>query len=322
MARRALSRTKALQLIAACAAAAPLRAAAGNEATIRVGVESGAETFSEPLYGTEAGIFSRAGLDVQAGILPSAGAIAAAIAGGTLDAGSTDVIVLANAHNRGVPLVAIAASGLFRTKDPTSGLCVAASSPLGTAKSFEGETIAVGTLVSLTSISLRMWLVRGGANPDRVQFVEMRFAEMPAALQRGTVAGAYIPEPLLTLHAGELKLIAVPYGAIAETFPISVVVAGRAWLAQNAETARQFVAALYATARWSNANRDKTAVTLAKYTKLDLGVVRRMRRTQFATALEPAMIQPILDAAAAYKLIDRPTNAADLIVRETGVSSG
>lgn len=308
------------KLMVASAAALPFRAAAQARPTIRVGVESGAETFSEPLYGVGAGIFARAGLDVQPGIFPAAGAIAAAIAGGALDVGSVDVIVLANAVNRGVPLVAVAASGLFKTKEPTSGLCVPVGSPVRTAKGLEGSTIAVGTLVSLTSISLRMWLARNGANPAQVQFVEMRFSEMPAALQRGTVAAAYIPEPLMTLNANQLKLIATPYSAIAETFPISVIAGSRSWLSQNADIARRFTAAIYETARWSNKNREQTGLMLAQYTKLDPDIIRRMHRTSFATSLEPSMIQPILDAAATYKLIDRPTNAADLIARTTSLS--
>ena len=309
---RAASRAVMLRWTAALAAL-PLRAGAQARPVIRVGVESGAETFSEPLYGVDAGIFARAGLDVQPSVFPAAGPIAAALAGGALDLGATDVILLANAVNRGVPLIAVAASGLFRTQEPTSGVCVPRGSAVRSAKALEGTSIAVGTLVSLTSVAIRMWLTRNGADPAKVQFVEMKFAEMPAALARGNVAAAYITEPLLTRHADDLTLIATPYGTIAETFPISVIVASRSWLGQNADAAKRFAAALYETARWANAHRKETAPMLASFTKLEPELIARMHRTQFATALEPAMLQPILDAAAAYKLIERPTKAADLI---------
>lgn len=295
------------------AVAFPRRADAQAPA-IRVGVET-AETYAEPLYGVDAGIFARAGLDVETTILPSAGATSAALAGGALDVGLIDAIVLANAVNHGLPLVAIASSGLFRTTDPTSGLCVLRGSSYQGAKSLEGAALAVGTLVSLTSVSLQMWLARNGANPADVQFIEMPFVDMPGALRRRTVAAAYVTEPLMTQNAADLQLVATPYGAIAQTFPISLVVTSRPWLAQNAATARRFVTALYETARWTNRHRDETAVILAKYSKLDPDLIRRMRRTLFATSLDGGMIQPVLDAAAAHKLIDRPTSAADLIAR-------
>jgi len=294
-------------------AAVPLRVSAQSTPALRVGVESGTETFAELQYGADAGVFARAGLNVVPSSFPTAGPIAAALAGGALDIGTVDLILLANAINRGIPLVAIAASGLFRSQEPTSGLCVPVSSSIRNAKGFEGATIAVGTLVSLTSVSLRMWLAQGGADLAKVQFVEMKFAEMPAAAQRGNVAGVYVPEPLITENAGTLKLIATPYAAIAPTFPISVIVTTRSWLAENRDVARRFVAAVYDTARWANAARAQTAQMLSKYSQLDLDVIKRMHRTQFATALEPAQVQAVLDAAATNKLLDRVTNAADLI---------
>jgi NitT/TauT family transport system substrate-binding protein len=310
-----LTRKTTLGLLAAAAAALPARGGAQTPPALRAGVESGVEAFCELQYGVEGGIFARAGLNVETTSFSSAGPIAAALAGGALDVGTVDGILLANAVNRGIPLVAIAGSGLFRATEPSSGLCVLSSSPLRTAKQFEGLTIAVGTLASLTSISLRMWLAQGGVDPAKVQFVEMKFGEMAAALQRGTVASAYMVEPMITQNVGALKLIATPYAAIAPVFPISLVVTTRAWLAQNESIARRFIAATYDTARWVNANRAQTAVLLAKDAQQDLGIVQRMHRTQYATSLDVPAIQAVLDAAATNKLIDRPTNAADLIAR-------
>jgi len=278
-----------------------------------VGIESGGEQFAESRFAADSGIFTKNGLNVQLSEFPSAGPGVAALVGGSLDIGIGDVIVLANAVNRGIPIVAIAGSALFSTREPTSGLCVLKSSPIKTAKNFEGQTIAVGTLVSLTSIALRMWLSQNGANPEQVQFIEMRFSEMSTALERGAVTGAYMVEPNITQTADRIKLFAVPYGAIAASFPISVILTSRSWLGAHADLARKFVGAIYDTARWANANHAATAGILANYVKIDLDVIRRMHRTAFATSLDPAGVQAVLDAAAANKLIDRPTNAADMI---------
>jgi ABC-type nitrate/sulfonate/bicarbonate transport system substrate-binding protein len=138
---------------------------------------------------------------------------------------------------------------------------------------------------------------------------------MAAALQRGTVASAYMIEPMITQNVGTVKLVATPYAAIKPVFPISLVVTTRAWLAQNESIARRFVAATYETARWANVSRAQTAVLLAKDAQQDLSIVQRMHRTQFATNLDVPAIQAVLDAAASNKLIDRPTSATDLIAR-------
>ncbi|MGA2393217.1 MAG: ABC transporter substrate-binding protein [Candidatus Lustribacter sp.] len=309
-----LNRASALGLLAAAAALPPLRASA-QAVPLRLGVESGAETFAELAYGANAGIFARAGMDAQVSMFPTAGPISAALAGNALDIGTVDLILLANAVNHGLPFVAIASSGLFRTKEPTSGLCVPSASAIRKAKDFEGTTIALGTLVSLTSISLKMWLTQGGADLAKVQFVEMKFTEMAAALQRGTINAAYMVEPMLTQYANQIKMVATPYSAIADTFPISVIITTRAWLAQNADLAKRFVKAVYETARYANGNRNRTAVDLAKSTGLDVSLILRMHRTAFGTSLDAAMVQPVLDAAVSAKLIDRPVAAADLIAR-------
>jgi NitT/TauT family transport system substrate-binding protein len=307
-----IARARMLALLSA-AATAPAPAGAQAERPLRIGAETN-ETYGEALYGVDGGFFRRAGLNVEPELFASAGPIATAIAAGAIEVGLTDALVLANAVNRGVPLVAIAGAGLFRTTDPTSALCVAKSSSFRTAKSLEGQAVALGTLVSLTSIAVKMWLTRNGANVADVKFVEMPFSEMPFALQRGTVAAAYLPEPQLS-QAGPVRIIAVPYSAIADTFLISLVTATRSWAVQNPDVVRRVAGAMYETARWANRNRNLTAPILAKYSKLEPDVIRHMKRTLFATALEPGMIQPILDAAVAYKLVDRPTNAADLILR-------
>ena len=309
-----MTRNESIALLSAMAVAAPTGGLAQSLPAIRFGLSNN-DTYGEPLYGIDSGIFARAGLKVEAQPFSSAGPVATAVAAGAIDVGLTDALLLANAVNHGVPVVGIAGAGLFRVSDPTSALCVAKNSPLKDAKGFENQTIAVGTLVSLTSVAIKMWLTRNGADIAKVRFVEMPFTEMPAALTKGTVAGAYLIEPAFTQAANDVQIVSLPYAAIAPTFAISLVVTTRNWIAQNSDAARKLVAAMYDTARWANQNHPKTAEILAKYSNADVDVVRRMKRTAYATSLDPATVQALLDAAYTSKLIDRPTNAADLLMR-------
>lgn len=300
--------------MAAAASGVPRRANAQAGPPIRLCGETN-DLFGELLYGLDGQIFSRAGLNVEVALFRSAGAIMSALVGGALDIGLADALVLANAVNRGLPLAAIAGSGFYMLGLSTSGLCVAKTSTVRTAKGFEGQTIALATLVSEASVTTKTWLARNGADVASVRFVELPFSEMLSALQRGTVVGAYLPEPYLSQAGAEVRVVGDPPSAIADRFLVSLVVAQRAWVTQNPETAKRLVAAIYETARWANQNHDLTAPMLSKYSKTDTEVIHHMPRTLFATALEPAMLQPLLDAALRYKAIERHTNAADLIVR-------
>ena len=194
-------------------------------------------------------------------------------------------------------------------------MCVAKNSPIKTARDLEGQTIGVPALVALTATAVKAWLAQNGADLAKVRFVEMPLPQMAEAVARGTIAATHLGEPQLTAGAAQLTPIAKPYDAIASTFILSDWFTTRDWIARNPDAAKRFVAVAYETARWANANRDQSLAILAKYAKYDLDLVRNMRRASYATALDPRLIQPVLDAGAKYKALERPFNANDLIVR-------
>jgi hypothetical protein len=66
------------------------------------------------------------------------------------------------------------------------------------------------------------------------------------------------------------------------------------------------------TAEWANAHHPESAAILLKYTKLTPEIVAHMNRATYGTALEPALIQPVIDNAAKYGSFPRPVTAAEL----------
>ena len=303
-----MKRAAALALLGA-ATAAPLRAQ--TPAPVRIGT-SLSDPFLEPYYGVDQGFFANAGINADVQALANGSTIMAAVLGGALDTGNTDLTQLANAYNRGVDVGVVAAGALYDSKLPTISLCVRKDSPLKTPKDFEGQTIAVPNLKSTGGISISEWLVRGGADLSKVKFFEMLFPEMGPALASGRVAAALNGEPFLTDAKNDIRRIVNPYDYVAKNFYTGVWFAKRSWLNANVAAARSFTTAMYATARWANAHQSDSAVIAARLTKLDVQKVRSFVRNTFATSLEVRYAQPLLDIAFKYKLIDKPTSASDL----------
>jgi NitT/TauT family transport system substrate-binding protein len=308
-----LSRSRALALLGS-AAAIPAVARAQAATTIKIGSVA-ADSYAEPFYGADMDFFKRAGIDAQIVPFASSGAAAAACAGGAVDVALTDIAVIANAVTRGVPFTAFAGSGLYAPGSVTTALCALKSSPYQKAKDFEGQTIAVVTLVSVRSVAVKAWLTKNGADLSKVKIIELPCPEMGTALQRGTVQGAFIAEPSLSQVPPEVQVIADPYGAIAKAFLISVWFTSHEWLAKNTDASKHLVRAIYDTARWANRNRDQTAAILAKYSKLPLERVQHMRRAEYATSLTTPLLQPVLDAGYEYKAIARQVDAATLMTK-------
>jgi ABC-type nitrate/sulfonate/bicarbonate transport system substrate-binding protein len=110
-----------------------------------------------------------------------------------------------------------------------------------------------------------------------------------------------------------LRRLGSPYDAVAKKFVISDWFATRSWLSANPAAVTRLIEVIYQTARWANSHRDESAPILAKYTKIDLDVIRKMRRVSYATSFQPQLIQPVLDTALTYGGLPRQIEASELI---------
>jgi len=308
-----LTRARALRVLgAAPLAELPLAARAQGAPAIRFGTSPTAESYLLPVFALEAGIFTRHGLNVSIVSLPNAGAISAALVGGAIDVAVLDPILIANGVSHGVPLAFFAGGGMYRSEASTSALCVAPDSPLRIARDFEGKTVGVISLSSLSTLGVKAWLASGGANVESVRFFEIPYSLMVPALNRGTLNAAFVSEPFLSETKGSVRAVANAYDAIGKAFLINSCYTSRSWIAQNGPTVKRLTEALDETVRWANTHHDDSAPITAKYASLSLDTVRKMTRLQFGS-LDPKLLQPVLDVAVRFKSIDKHVDAADLV---------
>ena len=126
------------------------------------------------------------------------------------------------------------------------------------------------------------------ADPNGVKFIEVPFAQVAAALGRGTVSAGYIGEPVLLSALGvTTRSIGNPYAALGPQVLVCNWVTTRDWLAANHDLAKRFVAAMTETAQWANQHRELAAPILAKYSKIDLELIRGMRRSLLRDRTRP-----------------------------------
>src|SRR6185312_9327328 len=136
-----LSRGSLLAAGAGFLAAGALDAAsAQTSAPLKLGVGM-VEANAQGYYGADAGFFKQAGVNVEIQQMRAGTAIAAAIAGGSLQAGVSNVVSLGAAHQRGIPFVIIAPGAYYDAKYPTAAAVVAPNSPIKSGKDLEGKVI-------------------------------------------------------------------------------------------------------------------------------------------------------------------------------------
>jgi NitT/TauT family transport system substrate-binding protein len=276
--------------------------------------DSGAAVY----YAEELGLFKKANLDVQVQALASGAAVAAGVASGTIDIAQGSLPSIAAAHEKHIPFVLVAPGGLYADKAPTSALVVSKSSTLKTAKDMQGKTLANNALKNIGEIAADAWLDKGGADVSSVHVIEMPLGEMESALGQGRIDAAILVEPSLgKALAGNIKILAPAYSSIAKEFMINAWFANESWAKSNGDALRRFDTALREAGRWANnpANRAKSAAILEKYTKIAMGPENT--RILYADTLEPALIQPVIDASAKFKVLKAPFPAAEFIYTGT-----
>ncbi len=308
-----LSRSRTLALLAAPVLASA-RPAGAQTVKLRVGAAT-SDSYLEPYFADAEGIFAKNGLGVELTPFPNSAAIVSAAAGNAIDLGMADMIQLATAVLHGVPFGFFAGAALYASDAPTTVLCVAKTNTAKLAKDFEGQTIGVVALTSQSAVATTEWLRANGADTSTIKMFELPFPAMAAALETGRVQAALIGEPFFNFARDQIRVFAKPFDIIAKSFYIGAWFANREWARANPDVLRRFAAAVYETARWANGHQADTLQILSKVTKIEIERVRTMNRIVWATSLDPKLMQPVLDLAAKYKLIDRPVAAADLMLK-------
>jgi NitT/TauT family transport system substrate-binding protein len=274
-------------------------------------IDGGAQAW----YAQSQGFFQAAGITPQIDSISNGSAITAGVIGGTIDVGYSAFLTLAAAHEKGVAISVIAPAGSYLSRAPISTLMVPIDSAAKTAKDLNGKIVAVNGLKNITQLATEAWSDQNGGDWKSLNFVEMGFPEMPAALAAHRVDAAFVSEPIVSsaLRSGVARNIGTPYDAIAPEFTISVWFVTSAWSKANPGLVRRLSNVFRQTSAWANGHDADSAQILSGITKLPLAVVGGMTRSRFAETVSAKNLQPIIDRAAHYGLLTKPFPAADLI---------
>ena len=266
------------------------------------------------IYAYDLGLFKAAGLNVHLTIVPNTATVVPGVVGGAYHIATANLGNVAVAKDRGVPIHVIAGGGVYASSSPTALLLVPVDSPAKAPADLNGKIIAVnGLRADISMFETQSYLDRNGADSKTMKYLEVPFPEMAVALAQHRVDCAFVIEPFLTLAKQNARIFADPSTGIAPHFQTSVHFASDAWLASNADAARHFAEAVRQAAQWANAHHKESGEILVRYAKLDPAIAAIMHRQQYGLGLDPALIQPVFDAALRYGVIHNPLAAGDVI---------
>ncbi|WP_030243344.1 ABC transporter substrate-binding protein [Streptomyces sp. NRRL S-455] len=286
MRRRPLIRLAAVSVLftaAACGSsdkggASDPGAPSGGVRTVKVGLIPIVDV--APLYlGQKQGFFEKRGLKLEFTTAQGGAAIVPGVASGQFQFGFSNVTSLMVAVSNGVPVRAVA-NGIASTgvegKD-FSALMVKKDSAIKSPKELEGKKVAINTLKNINETAVRASVRKAGGDPDKIEFVELGFEQMPAALDSGDIDAAQVVEPTqATIKNRGGRVIASPLVDVAPKLTVAMYFTSTQYAKQNPEVVKRFQEATAESLAYADAHPDEARRIVTTYTKIPADVLAQV----------------------------------------------
>ncbi|MEU9283428.1 ABC transporter substrate-binding protein [Streptomyces sp. NPDC048275] len=250
----------------------------GGTTTVKVGIIPIVDV--APLYlGQEKGFYSKRGLKLSMTTAQGGAAIVPGVTSGQFQFGFSNMTSLMVAQSNSVPVQAVA-NGIASTgaqgKD-FGALTVKKDSPVKSAKDLEGKKVAINTLKNINETAVRESVRKAGGDPDKVNFVELAFDQMPAALDGGQIDAAMVVEPALaTVKSQGAREIASPLVDVAEGLTVAMYFTSTQYAQQNPDVVKKFQEATAESLAYADAHPDEVRETVTTYTKIPADVLAQV----------------------------------------------
>jgi NitT/TauT family transport system substrate-binding protein len=109
------------------------------------------------------------------------------------------------------------------------------------------------------------------------------------------------------------KPVVKPYDSIAPKFLVDCDFTYRPWADQHRQAVTDFAAAYNRASAYVNAHYRELFPMISQFSHIPVDVLSNLRFAEIATTLDPGMIQPVINAAAKYKVIPSAFPAKELI---------
>jgi NitT/TauT family transport system substrate-binding protein len=321
--------TSAMALLAACGSGSPSESGGGDDAAgdtqaaeggegdlreIKVGVIPIVDT--APIWlGAEKGFFEEEGLDLEIVTTTGGAAAVPGVVSGSFDVAFGNTISTMVAVDQGLPLKYLT-NGLATTgEDPDVGAVLAGpDSGISAPADLAGKTVAVNNLNNIGDTTIRSVVEEDGGDPSTIEFVEIAFPDMPAALERGQVDAAWVLDPFKTagLEQGA-TLVTNNFADFDPELDIAGYFTTMETFESDPELVDAFTAAMTRSLEYAEENPDEVRDIVGTYTKIDEAGREAMTLPRYRADFDRDAMTKLGEAAVKYGTLDNPPNLDELL---------
>jgi NitT/TauT family transport system substrate-binding protein len=323
-------RLRAMVLLMVLVAAGPVASGCGGDAAGGTESENGRTKLTvqvvpihevAPVYlGIKQGFFAAENLEVEVKTGQGGAESVPPVINGDVQVAYSNTPSLFSAAVRGLPIEIVAPAGggpLEKEHNALGAVMVSKDSAIRSYADLEGKTVAVNTLGNVLDVSLNAALEQRGVDHTQVEYVEVPFPDMLAALDAGGIDAAFLAPPFETIaeQSGDYRPIGFPLVDVRPEFVFAGYYVLRQWAQENQEVLERFLRALRRSMIYAAEHEQQTRATIGDYSELPSELISAIpigNRRPDCEELETSS-EVLAGLMVRYGLLDREPDLDELI---------
>ena len=254
-----------------------------------------------PIFlGRQKGFFAKQTLDVTIESAQGGAELVNPVVSGQREFGFSNVSSLMIAQTRGIDLVAVSpgASSTGERGHDFGAIVAAGDSPIKNAKDLEGKTVAVNNLNNIGDTSVNASMRAAGGDPKKVNYVELAFPAMPAALADKRIDAAWIVEPFLTITSEHgAKVVAWNLVDTAPRLMIAVYFTSRKYAKEHPDIVKRFQVAMTESLAYADDHPDEVRAIVPTFTRVSKELMGKLTLPRWPTEMNVKSTQTLAELA-------------------------
>jgi NitT/TauT family transport system substrate-binding protein len=267
----------------------------GGVAKVKVGIIPIIDV--APIYlGQKQGFFANRKIELTMESGQGGAAIVPGVLSGQFQFGFSNMTSLLIAQTKNVP-IKVVANGVASTGRPGKdfgGVVVRKDSPITTAAGLAGKKVAVNTLKNIGDTAVRESVRKAGGDPAGINFVEMPFPNMPAAVEAGQVEAAFVSEPALsTVTAAGGRVVSWCFADAAPNLTVAAYFTSAKLIGENPDLVKRFTEAMNESLAYADTHPDEVREIIGTYTKIDPKLRSGLTLPKWPTEINRASVETL-----------------------------
>ncbi|SFL42887.1 ABC transporter substrate-binding protein [Geodermatophilus ruber] len=268
--------------------------------------------------GIDQGFFEERGIELTIETGQGGAALLPAVASGEMEFATSNPVSLLQARGEGLDVRVVGHWTSTRAEgEDVNGVVARGDSGITSAAGLAGKRIAVNTLNGMGQLTIDEAVRKDGGDPSGIQYVELPFPDMPAALEAGNVDAVWVPEPFLTrlVDAGH-TIASYSSQESVPGHPTQLFFTSGQLAESDPELVADFTEALEETLVWADENPDAVRTAAEEFMEAPAGSMANIKIENFGTDLRREQIERMGELMVEAGLLDEEADIDGLLPQE------